>query len=276
MVYGSKVIIGGGDASGELARRVLIYDSDRQRWGELGYYSHRHFAIAVMKKQLLLVGGFDEICGEYTGNVSMWDQQRKYWRKTYTPMPTPRGGATAVGYRSSLVVIGGFDGSSLSAVEVLDCDSEQWRAVAPMPEGCLSPQPVLTHDGEVMYVLGKGSGLKDRKHAFSTSLSQLIQSFPGAAGIWGHLSEPPLSCSGAVGLRGYLLAIGGKDKQSQKKASVHMYLPGTGEWLRVAELPYPLHSCTCVSLSPERFLVIGGIEKTNGLILASVASFSNS
>ncbi len=267
-----KVIIGGGDADGELARRVLVYDCDRQKWGVLGYYSHRHFSIAVVKQDLLLVGGFDEIRDEYTGKVSKWDQTNKFWQRLDPPMPTPRGEATAIGYMSYLVVIGGFDGSALSTVEVLDFDSEnpkKWCAVASLPEACISPQPVLTQEGEGLYVLGRGSGLKDKKLAFSASLAQLVQ---GAKGAWTQLTEPPLACSGAVGLRGYLLAIGGKDKQSQKKASVHMYLPGTGEWLCVAELPYPQHSCTCASLSPERFLIIGGVERANRLILASAST----
>ncbi len=278
VTHGSKVVIGGGDADGDLARRVLVYDSDRQRWYNLGYYSHRHFAIALMKRQILLIGGFDEVSGEYTGRVSEWDQSSRFWRKVYLPMPTPRGEATAVTYNSYLVVVGGFDGSgALSTVELLDCDSVslEWQTVAPLPEACLSPQPVLCQEGEILYVLGKGSGLKDRKLAFSTSLSQLVQSFVGAVGVWSQLTEPPLSCSGAVALRGYLLAVGGKDKQSQKKMTVYMYLPGTGEWLCVTELPYPQHSCTCASLSDERFLVIGGVERANRLILASASSLPN-
>ena len=260
---------------GDDGKRVLLYDTEQKQWQCLGYYSFKHFAIAFFKKQVVLVGGYDEVKDEYSSVVSAWDRSRSYWKEINSTMPTPRGDATAVGYKQWLIVAGGFDGrNALDTVEMFDSGTQTWSMVDPLPAACLSIQSALhQYKGgcDTWYLLGKASGLGDNRLAFCTSLASLTQSHCGAR-VWRELPKPPLSCSGVVSIHGYLLAVGGKDRQSQRKSTIHIFLHGTGEWLQVAELPSPRHSCMCAGLSSGKFLVIGGKDENERSARMDMAS----
>lgn len=273
----SKVIIGGGVGADDDGKRVAFYDEKTDRWTEFGRYPLKLFAIALLNDQLLLVGGYDKIRDEYSGNICKWN--RRFWERVYTPMPTPRSEATAIGYQHWLVVAGGVNRSRsvLTTVEVLDSTASQWSTVEPLPYGCSGMQSaVYLHPSSpnlsTWYLLGSMEELRHRKASFCVSLSSLVESSEGA-GVWKTLPDPPFSCSGVVVVRGYLLAVGGKDRQSQRKSEVYIYLPGTCEWLHVASLPVARHSCSCAFLSEGKFLVLGGkeaTERSRNVLLGSV------
>ena len=256
-----KVIVGGGDVPGDNARKVAFYDPGTRKWGDLGLYSHQLFAMAVVGGDLLLVGGYDVVKDDYTGIVSKYNRDSKYWQQCYPDMPTARSEAAAVGFRHWLVVAGGYNGvSPLAVVEILNTLNSQWQTVDPLPTSCTALQPAayLEEGQDTWYLLGGGEGLRSQRPAFCTCLSQLVR---GDTGVWRKIPEPPYSCSGAVTVRGYLVAMGGRDQQGQKKGSIHAFLPGTCEWLQVAELPTPRYGCTCATLPNGRLLVVGGREE---------------
>ena len=263
----NKLLFGGGNATGDREKRILEYDVSSQTWGEFPVYVLRLFAIAVLGDEVLLVGGFDDVKDEYSNRVSAYVKQGSHWRK-HTAMPTPRCEVAAVGYKRWLVVAGGFNGSTtLDVVEVFDSSTSQWSTVPSLPKPSRSLRSAVAVDPsgsgkDVWYLLGKG-GQQNRMPAFATSLSLLSsQAGGGGAGLnpWSLLPPPPFDCSGAVAVRGFLLAVGGKQRHAQQQ-EVYIYLPGTCEWLNVASMPSARHSCSCTSLLVDsKFVVFGGRE----------------
>lgn len=246
-------------------RKILRFDCRRTRWEEFSTYYYEHFSMAVVKNRLLLVGGYDSIKDEYSSRVSEWKDVNWVTMKDH-PLPTPRSDAVAVGYRSCLIVAGGFNGSRpLDRVDILDLDSYgQWHSLSPLPEPAYAMQSCVfrnnnQENGATLWYLmsmGRGCGLDRRKPVFSVSLKHLVE----GSGSWVVLPDPPLNNSGAVTIKGHLLAIGGHDQHTTKK-DIHMYFHGTNEWLKVGDLQHSRHSCSCVSLSDNKFVVVGGKDE---------------
>ena len=264
-------MVAGGNADVDNVQQVMFYRQDRG-WGLLGKYSLSLFAMAVLEgRLLLLVGGYSLPLDTYSSDLVQWDRPNRQWRPIFKPMPTPRSDAAALGYKQYLLVAGGSNGvENLSTVEVLDVRTVEWSSVAPLPipiEGLIQS---VSHvdpahpDSDTWYLMGWEKGLRRPPSVFCISLEQLVRQArgDGPAAAWAQLPDPPLASCGAVTFRGCLLAVGGKDRQSTKKKDIYLYLPGTCEWLRVAELLTARHSCSCISLSSEEFLVIGGSEAT--------------
>ena len=270
-MLGNNVVVAGGNADVDNVQQVMFYRQDRG-WGLLGKYSLSLFAMAVLEgRLLLLVGGYNLPLDTYSSDLVQWDRPNRQWRPIFKPMPTPRSDAAALGYKQYLLVAGGSNGvENLSTVEVLDVRTVEWSLVAPLPipiEGLIQS---VSHvdpahpDSDTWYLMGWEKGLRRPPSTFCIPLEHLVRQArsDGPAAAWAQLPDPPLASCGAVTFRGCLLAVGGKDRQSTKKKDIYLYLPGTCEWLRVAELLTARHSCSCISLSSEEFLVIGGSEAT--------------
>lgn len=267
MQLGNCVVVAGGNADVDNQQQVMFYRQDRG-WGVLGKYGLSLFAMAVLGggKLLVLIGGYDLAMDTYSSNLVQWDRSGKYWRSVFLPMPTARSDAAAVGYKDYLVVAGGSNGvSNLTTVEVLDIHSVQWTTVAPLPapiEGLIQSVPLVDPsrpEADTWYIMGWETGLRQPANTFSLSLDQLTAQMRGEGVVgWAQLPTPPLACCGAVSFRGCLLAVGGKDRHGTSKKDIYLYLPGTCEWLRVAELPVAKHNCCCCALSSQEFLIIGG------------------
>lgn len=222
--------------------------------------------MAVVKDKLLLIGGYDSLKDEYSSRVSEW-KDANWSNMQDNPLPTPRSDAVAVGYKSWLIVAGGFNGKPLDRVDILDLDNfGQWHSLAPLPEPAYALQSCVFRNtsranGITLWYLmntSRGCGLDHRKPVFSVSLKHLVE----GRGAWATLPDPPLNNSGAVTIKGHLLAIGGQDQHATKK-DMHMYFHGTNEWLKVGELQYARHSCSCVALSDNKFVVVGGKDEEN-------------
>ena len=271
-MLGSSVVVAGGNADVDNQQQVMYYRPEKRAWGTLGRYQLSLFAMAVLggNRLLVLVGGYDITTDTYSRSLVQWDAKGRYWRRIFRPMPTARSDAAAIGYKDYLVVAGGSNGEeNLTTVEVLDTRVVQWSTVASLPapiEGLIQSAPQIDAarpELDTWFLMGWETGLRQPALTFSLSLHQLTQQLGGGepAG-WAMLPPPPLACCGAVTFRGCLLAVGGKDRHGGRKKDIHLYLPGTCEWLRVSELPVAKHNCCCFALSPEEFMVIGGTEAT--------------
>ena len=272
VMLGNNVIVAGGNADVDNQQQVMFYRPEKRVWGTLGRYNLCLFGMAVLggNRMLVLVGGYDLTTDTYSNSLVQWDHKGRYWRPIFRPMPTARSDAAAVGYKGYLVVAGGSNGEeNLTVVEVLNTQSVQWSTVAPLPapiEGLVQSVPLedaARPEADTWYLMGWETGLRQPAHTFSISLHRLsVQLEGGESAGWAMLPPPPLACCGAVIFRGCLLAVGGKDRHGGRKKDVHLYLPGTCEWLRVAELPVAKHNCCCFPLSSVEFMVIGGSEAT--------------
>lgn len=256
---------------GDNKRRIVRFDLLKSKWEEFSLYLYEDFAMSVVLGKLLVAGGYDAVKDEYSNRVSQWREVGSNWvRIAGSSLPVPRAGAVAVGYSKWLIIAGGFNGTPLDRVEILDCENfGQWHTLnTPLPEPAYALQSTLYQNSSgtaLWYLMSTNRGRKvgQPRHVFFISLEHLIE----RRGAWAVLPEPPLSDSGAVTVRGHLLAVGGHDRHSRKKEQnackkdVYMFFFGTNEWLKVSEIQYPRHSCSCVQLSDKKFVVIGGADE---------------
>lgn len=222
--------------------------------------------MAVVMGRLLLIGGFNPAQDEYSSRVSQWNEEGKYWSSINRDLPVARCDASAIGFKRWLIVAGGFNGEPLDAVNLLDCENfGQWQTLCSLPSPAYALQSTSyinsTRNGTtaIWYLVSssRGSGISQKRPVYAISLTNLIE----RRSSWSVIPDPPFTDSGAVTLRGHLLAVGGRDKHTEKK-EIHMYFPGTCEWLNVASLEYPRHSVTCLPLSDKKFIVIGGKDES--------------
>ena len=253
-------------STGDNKRKILRFDFRRKCWESFSAYYYEYFAMAVVKKKLLIIGGYDSVKDEYSNRVSEWKDNR-WISMPNNPLPTPRCDAVAVGYKSFLIVAGGFYGTPLDRVDMLDLDGMgQWHSLVSLPEPAYALQSCIFRnpsqpDGTTLWYLvstSRGCGLDQRRPVFAVSLQHLVQ----GCTTWAVLPDPPLNNSGAVTVNGQLLAVGGHDQHAIKK-DLHMYFHGTNQWLRVGELEHCRHSCSCVALSDSKFVVVGGKDVEN-------------
>ena len=198
-----------------------------------------------------------------------WDKAGRSWRPIFKPMPTERSDATALGHKHYLIVAGGSSGGAgLAVVEVLDTCSVEWSTLADLPvpihglvQSMVHLDPAHPHQ-DTWYLMGWEKGRLSPPTTLCVSLKQLLgggRDEPHSSS-WLRLPDPPLACCGAVVLKGCLLAVGGRDKSDVLRRDIFLYLPGTCEWLHVADLPTARHSACCIALSSHEMMVIGGCE----------------
>lgn len=267
ILYRSGILYGGGGGVGDNKRRIVRFDLLKSKWEEFSHYLYEQFAMGVVMGKLLVAGGYNAVKDEYSNCLSEWRDVGCNWvRIQGSPLPTARADAVVQGYKKWLIIAGGFNGiKPISSVDILDCDSYgQWHSLnMPLPEPAYALQSAFYQDQSgtaLWYLMGtnRGCGLSRRRPVYFISLTNLLEK----RGSWAVLPDPPLSNSGAVTVRGHLLAVGGRDPHGCKR-DVHMFFFGTNEWLKVAELQYPRHSVSCVTLSNQKskFVVLGGQDE---------------
>ena len=125
--------------------------------------------------------------------------------------------------------------------------------------------------GEKCYFMG---GFTDQhgqpnKQVFHVSISAITSQAPSQSAItpvqWHTLPDTPLGLSAALALHGSLLTVGGrhssKDHSSKDRSSaIHLYQPGSGQWVKVGDLPTARDACSCTLLPSGEILIAGGFS----------------
>ena len=148
---------------------------------------------------------------------------------------------------------------------MLDCEHfGQWQTLCSLPQPAYAIAYFHTTRNRTIalwYLLSssRGCGISQNHLVYAISLQHLVEK----CGSWSFIPNPPYADSGVVTMRGHLLAVGGREKHTERK-KIYMYFPGTSKWLNVASLKYPRHSITCVSLSDidREFVVLGGKDES--------------
>ena len=215
------------------------------------------FSLTVLDDKLVIAGGLTKN-GKVVKKVLVLNAGQ--W-KDYSEMPTARCAATAVGYHSMLIVVGGVikvEGkwTVLSTTELLDTNNGCWYTCNNLPSPCQQIKAAIMNDE--LYLLGEFN--KDRKpspQVFVASLDTLSthqlnwQSAPNTP--WCH-SAP------VVLYNKFLLTVGGF--QQSNTSEVHIFNPSTGQWKHLTNIP-AVRSAPAVVGVADSILVIGGVTNEN-------------
>ena len=265
VLLGGVVYVGGGfEGNGidgyqkQSSYRLDVYNLTTNQWSSSPITTpYCWFALTVLDDKLVTAGGrttkYEAVKKVLVLNAGQW--------KDYSEMPTARLGATAVGYHSMLIVVGGIamvEGkwTTASTTELLDTTNGCWYICNNLPSPHQQIKAAIMNNK--LYLLG---GLdKDTKpspQVFVASLDTLSthqlnwQSAPNTP--W-YLSAP------VVLYNKFLLTVGGL--QQSRISEVYIFNPSTGQWKHLTNIPAARSGPAVVSVA-DSILVIGGVTNEN-------------
>ena len=259
------VTAGGGHRTCVIHR----YELQTQQWTQLPEYQYCDFTMTVVNNQLACVGGRGVSTEKLSNTVAVYSTSQKSWKQPYPPMKTPRYWPAVSTYHQHLVVAGGRDSrTNLDTVEILDTSTShsQWFTTTPLPVRGSIMSSAIMHD--MLYLLGG----KLRKKVLSVSLPALTQTSKAPA-QWHTLPDAPLKYSTAITVRGFLLAVGGRDEDKQRCSAIYMYDQEKSLWRKVGDLPSERGGCASCLLPSGEIFVAGGQDidgRTNRAEVATV------
>ena len=242
VVQGTLYVGGGYNNNSSLEKLVMKYDIQSGEWATLPQYRASLFAMAVIKNQLVLVGGSSNYVSSKV--LGVWRVDGKDWTHPYPDMPTARYGCSAAVHAEWLVVAGSYTaGGVLPSVEVLNTDAKQWYTGPPLPTAAFELRTAIV--GDILYCMGGYKSLVEKNDKlFSVSIPALLHhitttSNRGTEGqIWKE-TEQHLTYSASLSIGGSLLTVGGSNKDGRAMTDISLYHPDTGELRKVGDLPTP-------------------------------------
>ena len=267
VVIEGTVYVGGGKASADRLNAYIMGFSSG-KWFHLPRYK-ASFAMAAVKKKLVLVGGEDRL-KKRVKLLAMWDPSAQTWTHPYPDMVTARSHCSAVAFKEWLIVAGGLDSGRnlLSSVEVLNTESKQWHAGPPTPLPWHSMKTAIV--GDIGYFVGgetpesSNASINTLVYCLSSKnlLSMLQSKKNEKLEIWRELPEHPLGCSAPLSTGQCLFTVGGVDRDLEPMTDVYLYKPVTKSWEKVGDMQTPRCNCTCVAIM--EVLVAGGFRDEHG------------
>ena len=267
VVMRDKVCVGGGVTpdSSSCDHQVFQYHCREDRWDSLPRCPVRYFAMTLFLDSLIVVGG-RLLNGAITGKVHTFTEKGNKWKKKLPPMPTARFFSSVVATSAIMITAGGWTSphTDCATVEVYSGDSNQWHSADPLPSPCAFMTSTIINN--TCYFFGgiKGKlGTKDCFHASVDSLREKVaQPTHHLESVWISSPNTPLNCSAATSLKGFLVAVGGKNDDGVMFPSLYVLHNDTWIQLNNGNLPTPRGACTAASISPDQMVVIGGWDET--------------
>ena len=263
VVLERRVYVGGGytysyDDDEHIAFK---YDPDTDNWSRLPRYQYKRFAVSIINSHLTLVGGCDDHY-KPTNQLAVYEPSSQHWTYPYHPMPTPRYRPAVVMYDIWLLVAGGSAAGDreLATVELFNMSTNQWLAASSLPTPCSFMTSATINN--------LGYFVTDSKQVYRVSLPDIVSqtvdqsTASKSPTLWRRLPDTPLSCSTAISLRGYLIAVGGHH-DNRARTDIHLYQPESKQWTKVGDLPNARQYCSCVVLPSGELMVAGGGDKSS-------------
>ena len=277
VVVEGTVYVGGGDAGHGNDNRYIVrtYDISTGKWATLPPYRACALSMTAINNQLVLVGGVDQD-NHRTKVLGVWDANKKQWTHPYPDMHTARSNCSAVVYKEWLVVAGGWSPfARLSSVEVMNTNSKQWYVGPPTPTPWSSMRTAVV--GDMCYFMGGTISWDSTDKVYIVPLSALTSGLTSKeprkkkSSMWSEISGLLFTDSTPLSISGYLIAVGGKNKDRKAVTAIHLYQPGTGKWVKVGDLPTPRQDCICAMITNNEMLVAGGDDGKNALKSTDIA-----
>ena len=263
VLLGGSVYVGGGREGRSIndyqnSYRLDVYNLTTNQWSSSPITTpYCHFALTVLDDKLVAAGGVTKN-GEVVKKVLVLNAGQ--W-KDYSEMPTARACATAVGYHSMLIVVGGIimvEGKWIvvSTTELLDTNNGCWYTCNNLPSPHKQMKAAIMNDK--LYLLGGFD--KDRKlssQVFVASLDTLSTHQLN----WQSAPNTPWCVSAPVVLYiKFLLTVGGW--QQSNTSEVCIFNPSTGQWKYLTNIPAARGGPAVVGVA-DNILAIGGVTNEN-------------
>jgi len=267
VLLGGNVYIGGG-SEGNSANdrqpcyRLDIYNLTTNQWSPSPITTpYCWFAMTALGDKLVTAGGHtikvEVVKKVLVLNAGQW--------KDYSEMPTARSSATAIGYHSMLIVIGGQikvedEWTRVSTTELLDTTNGCWYTCNYLPSPHQNLKAAIINDK--LYLLGGvDKDLNFSSKVFVASLNDLSTHQLN----WQSAPNTPWCYSTPVVLYNkFLFTVGGRQLLDSTSQTCELYIldPSSGQWKHLTNIPAARSSPAVVGVA-NKIIVIGGVTKKN-------------
>ena len=256
--------------------KVYAFDGEAITWEELPDSHKRECCLVVVKGQVTVVGGCNDLEDFNTlTSLEVHSRGQLKWVVKLKSMPTKRYSAAAVSNEDVLIVTGGFaNGRLQSSVEIMDIESEQWYIASRLP--CALHRHSAAIHGNSVYLVGGKDPSGSTTSVLKASLNLLLLRALSAKVVcessnsdtigclWKKLCRLPLSFTTSVLVCNksgseQLITIGGyySDRQ-QRSNDIHVYNCASDTWLQAGTIISPRSSCITATFSNDSIIVVGG------------------
>ena len=257
VLLGRDIFVGGGFKGTSNDRqnccRLDVYNLTTNQWSSSPITTpYCLFAMTVLDDKLVIAGGItknNEVVKQVLVlNTGQW--------KDYSELPTARHSATAVGYHSMLIVVGGgikVEGqwTRVSTTELLDTTNGCWYTCNNLPSPYQQMKAVIMNDK--LYLLGGADkDFKPSPQVFVASLDTLSTHQLN----WQSAPNTSWCRSAPVVLYKFLLTVGGCQEQSCT-SEVNVFDSSTGQWKNLSNIPKARNAPAVVGVA-NNIIVIGG------------------
>ena len=242
LTHGNKVYVCGGACKERVSQQIVQeYNILKKKWSKLPLLSHTLSAVAIIDKQLTLIGGRD-IRGTLTRKLLTWTG--KVWLELYPPMHTARYYPGVLAIEHFVIVSGGKGAErssrSVDTLEFLDIKNKKW-----IQSNLKLPRPLALHQmalcGDYIYIYFNVYFYRMNKMDFMASLTSLKP----VAQEWERLENAPKSSS-LLSLSMQPVLVG--------PSGIFTY---DTKWTRISEVTSFGNACSA-SLNEKTFLTFGG------------------
>ena len=252
-------------------KQVYAYTTSTSTWSQLPNNPTLRCPSVIINNLLTLVGGHHgtptnqllSLTGEGCG---------RRWKEVFPAMRTERLRSTALCTGTALIVAGGqtaWGGSVTRTVEVMDTETFQWSTAADLPQLVLDAPGAVC--GDHVYILSLWGGPKSMYTCSVSALLQSCRSRP-TAGVWNTVAAPPVTLTTCVSTHGRLLAIGGRDSNSEPTAAIYIYDRPTDSWEFISHMTTPRCWCYAAVLPNNQLMVVGGATKNGDTDSVEIAT----
>ena len=259
----TRVYVCGGDVTDVLANHhVDIFCLLRRKWIRHIQTPVVFFGSAVMKGELVIIGGLNSETHEYTKSLHTLLEGLGKWVKILPPMPTKSRSPAAVAHGDiKLVVAGGFDehNEPTPLVEVLDLNTNQWQTTTPLPSPLGAPSGVYCQGH--FYILG---GVCNEATTELQEWDNLAFRCPeDMLSPWLKIAPMPYVGIAAVAFNN-VLVIGGKAMDSNNiSKEIRCYIHDEKKWKKIGAIQTARYNCSAVVLPHLQLMVVGGRTEPN-------------
>ena len=258
VLLGRDVFVGGGlegSSSNDYqdSYRLDVYNLTTNQWSSSPITTPYHsFDMTVLDDKLVTAGGQtknNEVVKKVLVlNAGQW--------KDYSEMLTARSCASAVGYHSMLIVVGGKTKvedkwTRVSTTELLDTTDGCWYTCNNLPSPHLQMKAAIMND-KLFLLGGFDKDVKLSPQVFVASLDTLSTHQLN----WQSAPNTPWCCSAPVVLyKKFLLTVGGR--QQSRTSEVNIFNPSTGQWKHLTNIQEARSGPAVVGVV-DSIIVIGG------------------
>lgn len=119
-LQGMLYAIGGEAADGSASTHVYRYDPNADKWTKISSLARARKNLAAVRlgNRIVVAGGWNvvEDARTFVGAIEMYDPHDRDWLPR-GELETPRDGCRAVAWRGHLLIVGGYNGETLSSIE---------------------------------------------------------------------------------------------------------------------------------------------------------------